>query len=35
MSQLATLQPRLKAGVLAAGYAGVEIDPAGYRSPGN
>jgi uncharacterized protein len=35
MSQLATLQPRLEAGVLAAGYAGVEIDPAGYRSPGH
>lgn len=33
MSRLASLEPDLVAGVVAAGYHSVEIDPAGYRSP--
>ena len=33
MPRLAELQAPLETGLLAAGYAAVEIDPAGYRSP--
>jgi len=33
MPQLVTNGDALTAGLLAVGYAGVEIDPAGYRSP--
>jgi uncharacterized protein len=32
MTRLATIQPQLEAGLLAAGYRSVEIDPEGYRS---
>jgi uncharacterized protein len=33
MPRLAGLEEELAAGLRAAGYGGVEIDPAGYRSP--
>jgi uncharacterized protein len=33
MSRLPNFLPDLTAGLLGVGYAGVEIDPAGYRSP--
>jgi hypothetical protein len=32
MPRLPALQPALEAGLLAAGYSRIEIDPAGYRS---
>jgi pyridinium-3,5-biscarboxylic acid mononucleotide sulfurtransferase len=32
MDRLAAIQPKLEAGLLAAGYRAVEIDPQGYRS---
>jgi len=32
MAGLAPVQGQLEAGILAAGYSAVEIDPAGYRS---
>ena len=32
--RLSVVERELTAGLLSAGYAGVEIDPAGYRSPG-
>jgi uncharacterized protein len=34
MPRLSAVERELTAGLLSAGYAGVEIDPAGYRSPG-
>jgi len=34
MSRLSEVERDLTNGLLAVGYAGVEIDPAGYRSPG-
>jgi uncharacterized protein len=34
MPRLPEIARELEAGLLAVGYAGVEIDPAGYRSPG-
>ncbi len=33
MPRLAAVEQEITVGLLAAGYAGVEIDPAGYRSP--
>jgi len=33
MPRLAACERELTAGLLGAGYAGVEVDPAGYRSP--
>jgi uncharacterized protein len=33
MSRLSSIERELTAGLLTVGYAGVEIDPAGYRSP--
>jgi uncharacterized protein len=33
MARLSTVEGDLTTGLLAVGYAGVEIDPAGYRSP--
>lgn len=34
MNCIVALQPQIEAGLLAAGYGAVEIDPAGYRSMG-
>jgi uncharacterized protein len=33
MTRLAKVRAALESGLLAVGYAAVEIDPAGYRSP--